>query len=83
MSNAAVSVTMSPVLESTDEAWDKTFDINVRATFLLMKESLPLLKCSQSPSIIIVSSISGYQPFNVSLFDEIFITIIFSQLDYI
>lgn len=65
VSNAAVNPAVGPVLDSTEEVWDKIFDINVKCTFLLMKESLPLLKCSKSPSIIIVASIAGYQPFNL------------------
>ncbi|XP_029170499.1 LOW QUALITY PROTEIN: dehydrogenase/reductase SDR family member 4-like [Nylanderia fulva] len=65
VSNAAVNPAVGPVLDSTEEIWDKIFDINVKSTFLLMKESLPLLKCSESPSIIIVSSIAGYQPFGL------------------
>ncbi|XP_011642396.1 dehydrogenase/reductase SDR family member 4 [Pogonomyrmex barbatus] len=65
VSNAAISPAVGPVLESTEQIWDKIFDINVKCTFLLMKESLPLLKCSNSPSIIITSSIAGYQPFNL------------------
>lgn len=71
VSNAAVNPVFGPVFDGTEEVWDKIFDVNVKSTFLLMKESLPLLKCSKSPSVIIISSISGYQPFNVSLFEEI------------
>ena len=57
---------MSTVLETTEVVWDKIFEINVKSTFLFMKESLPLLRKSKSPSIIIMSSIAGYQPFSVS-----------------
>lgn len=70
VSNAAVNPEAGPVLDSSEKAWDKIFDINVKCTFLLMKESLPLLKCSKSPSIIIVTSIAGYQPFNVRLIKD-------------
>ncbi|XP_035735897.1 dehydrogenase/reductase SDR family member 4-like [Vespa mandarinia] len=65
VSNAAVNPQVGPVLESEEEVWDKIFDINVKCTYLLMKESLPLLKKSKLPSIIIISSITGYQPFNL------------------
>lgn len=65
VSNAAVNPTIGPVLDCTEEIWDKIFDINVKSTFLLMKESLPLLISSKSPSIIIISSIAGYQPFGL------------------
>ncbi|KYN11526.1 PREDICTED: dehydrogenase/reductase SDR family member 4 [Trachymyrmex cornetzi] len=65
VSNAGINPTVGPVLDSDEEVWDKIFDINVKCTYLLMKESLPLLKCSKSPSIIIISSVAGYQPFNL------------------
>ncbi|EFN81254.1 dehydrogenase/reductase SDR family member 4 [Harpegnathos saltator] len=65
VSNAAVNPSVGTVLDTTEEVWDKIFDINVKSTYLLMKESLPLLKQSKSPSIIIISSIAGYQPFNL------------------
>lgn len=65
VSNAAVNPVVGSVLDCPEEAWDKIFDINVKSTYLLMKESLPLLQNSTSPSIIIVSSIAGYQPFDI------------------
>lgn len=70
VSNAAVNPIVGSVLDCPEEAWDKVFDVNVKCTFLLMKESLPLLKSSKSPSIVIVSSIAGYQPFEVSLIKD-------------
>lgn len=70
MSNAAVSPAVGSVLDCTEAVWDKIFEINVKCTFLLMKESLPLLKCGKSPSIIVLSSIAGYHPFNVSLIKD-------------
>ncbi|XP_043491399.1 dehydrogenase/reductase SDR family member 4 isoform X2 [Polistes fuscatus] len=65
VSNAAANPQAGPVLDSDENVWDKIFDVNVKSTYLLMKESLPLLKDSKSPSIIIVSSIAGYQPFDL------------------
>lgn len=56
------------MFETSEEAWDKIFDINVKSSFLLMQESLPLLRESKSPSIILVSSIAGYEPLDVSIF---------------
>jgi dehydrogenase/reductase SDR family protein 4 len=64
--NAAVNPSVGPVLECSESVWDKIFDINVKSTFLMMKEALPLLKRSKSPSITIVSSIAGYQPIDVN-----------------
>lgn len=65
--NAAANPTMGPVLDTSEAVWDKIFEINVKSTFLLMKESLPLLKQSKSPSITIMASIAGYQPFSVCI----------------
>ncbi|XP_012255599.1 dehydrogenase/reductase SDR family member 4 [Athalia rosae] len=64
VSNAAANPGVGPVLDSEESIWDKTFDINVKSTYLLMKEALPLLRERKSPSIILMTSISGYQPFN-------------------
>ncbi|KAK2577506.1 hypothetical protein KPH14_003601 [Odynerus spinipes] len=65
VSNAAVNPVVGSVLDCPEEAWDKIFDINVKCTYLLMRESLPLLQKSKSPSITIISSIAGYQPFDI------------------
>lgn len=65
VSNAAVNPVVASVLNSPEDAWDKIFDINVKSTYLLMKESLPHLQKSKSPSVIIISSVAGYQPFDL------------------
>ncbi|KAM0731824.1 Dehydrogenase/reductase SDR family member 4 [Formica fusca] len=63
ISNAAVNPAIGHVLDNTEEVWDKIFDINLKSTFLLMKESLPLLKRNKSfsPSIITISTIAAYR----------------------
>ncbi|XP_070152713.1 dehydrogenase/reductase SDR family member 4 [Polyergus mexicanus] len=62
ISNAAVNPAIGQVLDNTEKVWDKIFDINLKSTFLLMKESLPLLKCNKSfsSSIITISTIAAY-----------------------
>lgn len=70
VSNAAVNPSVGSVLDTPEEVWDKIFDVNVKCTYLLMKESLPLLKQSKSPSIIIIGSIAGYNHFSVSYFER-------------
>ncbi|CAH0547190.1 unnamed protein product [Brassicogethes aeneus] len=65
VSNAAVNPEVGGVLDATEESWEKIFDVNVKASFLLAKESLPLLRQSKAGRIIFVSSISGFQPFNL------------------
>ncbi|XP_053980158.1 dehydrogenase/reductase SDR family member 4-like [Hylaeus volcanicus] len=49
-----------PLFDTTEQLWDKIFDVNVKSSFLLMQESLPLLRKSKSPSIILMSSIAAY-----------------------
>jgi len=63
VSNAAVNPAYGPVLQTTEEAWDKIFEVNVKASFFLCKEAVPLLEKRGGGSIVIVSSIGGYNPF--------------------
>ncbi|CAG9837124.1 unnamed protein product [Diabrotica balteata] len=62
VSNAAVSPTVGGVLDCAEEHWDKLFDVNVKSSFLLAQEALPLLRNSKTGRIIFVSSIAGLQP---------------------
>lgn len=65
VSNAAVNPAVGPVLDASEEAWDKIFEINVKAAFLLAKEAKPLLIARGGGSIVFVSSIAGFNPFPV------------------
>ena len=60
VSNAAVNPAYGPVLNTSEEQWDKLFDINVKAAFLLCKEVLPIMQAQKSGSVVFVSSIAGY-----------------------
>jgi dehydrogenase/reductase SDR family protein 4 len=78
VSNAAVNPSMAPVLDvlkltfnspeltllfqCEEAAWDKIFEVNVKASFLLAKEALPLLRQKKCGRIIFTSSIGGFQP---------------------
>lgn len=62
VSNAAVSPTVGGVLDCSEESWDKIFDINVKSSFLLAKEAVPLLRSSKAGRLIFISSIAGFQP---------------------
>lgn len=66
ISNAAVNPTVGPVSECSEEAWDKIFDVNVKASFLLAKEALPHLRKQSQGSIIFMSSYGGVNPFPVN-----------------
>ncbi|XP_039285450.1 dehydrogenase/reductase SDR family member 4 [Nilaparvata lugens] len=67
VSNAAVNPTVGSVLDCPESAWDKIFEINVKAAFMLSKETLPYLRKRGGGSIIYISSIAGYQPLGVSM----------------
>lgn len=62
VSNAAANPFMGNVLDTPAEAWDKIFEINVRSSFLLAKESLPLLRQSKVGRIIFIGSLGGLEP---------------------
>lgn len=63
VSNAAANPAIGSVLDCSEEAWDKIFDVNVKASFLLAKEATPLLRKQKSGNIIFISSIAGLNPF--------------------
>lgn len=53
--------------QCSETAWDKIFEINVKAAFLLAKAAVPHMEKRGKGSIIIVSSIAGFQPFSVRI----------------
>ncbi|XP_017782549.1 PREDICTED: dehydrogenase/reductase SDR family member 4 [Nicrophorus vespilloides] len=65
VSNAAANPAVGSVLDADEEAWDKIFDINVKAAYLLAKESLPHIRKRGGGSIVFIASIAGYQPFDL------------------
>lgn len=65
VSNAAANPAIGSVLDCSEEAWDKIFDVNVKSSFLLAKEVTPYLRKQQSGNIIFISSIAGLNPFPV------------------
>ncbi|XP_064598699.1 dehydrogenase/reductase SDR family member 4-like isoform X2 [Liolophura sinensis] len=65
VSNAAVNPTFGPMLECSEEVWDKIFDVNVKAAFLLTKEVFPHMEKRGGGSVIFNSSIGGYVPFSL------------------
>lgn len=65
VSNAAVNPFMGKILECPEKTWDKIFDVNVRAPFIMVKELVPFMQKSQSGSIIFISSVAAYNPMKV------------------
>eukprot|EP00249_Psilotum_nudum_P002524 c15608_g1_i1 orf=385-1272(-) len=60
VSNAAVSPSVDPIVEISEAALDKLWEINVKAGILLVQDVVAHL--SSGSSIIFISSIAGYQP---------------------
>lgn len=60
VSNAGIG-TPATLLSLTTEAWDRLFDVNVRATWLLARAAHPALKTAAG-SIVTIGSMSGVQP---------------------
>ncbi|RYD61256.1 MAG: SDR family oxidoreductase, partial [Verrucomicrobiaceae bacterium] len=61
--NAGVNGVWAPLEEITPEEWDKTLSINLRGTYLSVRESVPWLK-KQGGSIIITASVNGTRMFS-------------------
>ncbi|XP_013417740.1 dehydrogenase/reductase SDR family member 4 isoform X2 [Lingula anatina] len=65
VNNAAVNPTFGTLLQTPEEAWDKIFDVNVKAAFLLCKAVVPIMEQRGGGHIVMVSSIGGYNPFEL------------------
>lgn len=62
VSNAATNPVAGPVLDCSEKVWDKIFEVNVKASFLLAKAAAPLIRQRDGGSIIFISSVAGYSP---------------------
>jgi 3-oxoacyl-[acyl-carrier protein] reductase len=62
VNNAGVMITKS-VLDTTEDDWDRTIDINLKGAYLCSKEVAPVMVRQQTGKIIMMSSNSGlYHP---------------------
>ncbi|KAL9975288.1 hypothetical protein ACROYT_G012438 [Oculina patagonica] len=62
VSNAAANPTFGSILDVSEEAWDKIFDVNLKSAFLLAKDVISLMEKRGGGSVVFVSSIGGLQP---------------------
>ena len=60
--NVAVSTFFGNFLDMNEQAMDKMYDINIKSTFLLIKEAYPLMKGVKGANILILSSYAAYEP---------------------
>jgi len=61
VSNVACNPVFGPMVDATDEkSWDKIFDLNVKAAFLLIKQCIPHIP--PNGSIVLIASYAAYNP---------------------
>ncbi|KYO44074.1 dehydrogenase/reductase SDR family member 4 [Alligator mississippiensis] len=63
VSNAAVNPFFGNTLDASEEVWDKIMKVNVTATAMLVNLVVPHMEKRGGGSIVIVSSIAGFSPF--------------------
>ena len=59
--NAAVNPYYGPFLDTPDEAFDKTVNVNIRANMRLCKRVVPGMQARRDGAIVIISSIAGFK----------------------
>lgn len=62
VNNAASNPVFGPVVNTTEDAFDKIMSVNVKGPFELAKQVYPVLKEKKSGSIINISSVGGLRP---------------------
>lgn len=62
VNNAATNPVFGPVVNTSEDAFNKIMDVNVKGPFELAKQVYPILKAKKSGSIINISSIGGLRP---------------------
>ncbi|KAI5414511.1 tropinone reductase-like 3 [Lathyrus oleraceus] len=60
VSNAAANPSVDSILQTQESVLDKLWEINVKASILLLKDAAPHMQ--KGSSVVIISSISGYHP---------------------
>lgn len=60
VSNAAANPSVDSILETQDSVLDKLWEINVKASILIVKDAAPHL--TKGSSIVLISSIAGFHP---------------------
>ncbi|CAG0920348.1 unnamed protein product [Notodromas monacha] len=62
VSNAAVNPFFGNMMDCPEDSWNKIFDVNVKASWLLTREVVPHMIKRGSGAIVFVTSIAGYTP---------------------
>lgn len=65
VSNAGINPYIGAFLDTPEEIWKKILDVNVISAFMITKEVIPHLEKRRGSSVVYISSIGGYQPFEL------------------
>jgi NAD(P)-dependent dehydrogenase (short-subunit alcohol dehydrogenase family) len=57
--NCAGIQTYGNAVETSEETWDKTFDVNVKSMYLTAKYTIPFMQKAQGGSIVNISSVQS------------------------
>lgn len=60
VSNAATNPSVDNLLHTEDSVLDKQWEVNVKASIILLKDAAPYLQTGSS--VVLISSIAGYNP---------------------
>lgn len=62
VSNVGVNPAMGTIMQATESQYDKIMDVNVKSHFFLLKKCYPHMPKKAGSSVIIVSSVGGFNP---------------------
>jgi len=62
ISNAAANPAYGPLIDTTGDQWDKIMDTNVKASFMLCKDIIPIMKEQGGGSVTFITSIAAFSP---------------------
>lgn len=64
VNNAAIEGQLSPIIDLEEDEWDRVLDINLKGTFLCMKqEARAMLRCGRGGAIVNVGSVNSFLGF--------------------
>jgi len=62
VNNAATNPYFGPLKDADEGAWDKTFEVNLKGPFFMIKRAANLMEENNGGSIINISSVEGVKP---------------------
>lgn len=62
VNNAGVDLGSAPIVNVSDEVWDKTLQVNLKSVFYFCKAVVPIMSKKGRGSIVNVASIAGKEP---------------------